>query len=165
MTATALVPATGGVAFEDGSDHGRVIVSGRETGGRYALMEYVVAAGGPEHQSAPSPAYGAHGHREIEETFLVQQGELQFLLEDQVLTLGPGDFVRVPPGARHGFANLTAEPVRLLVSFHPGGFEELFLRHRTDQHPPPRPLGFIEDAVAEFASEFEDHPLMTCGSA
>lgn len=46
----------------------------------------------------------------------------------------------------------------MLVSFHPGGFEELFLRHRSDQHPAPRPLGFVEDAVRMFGSEFEDFP-------
>jgi hypothetical protein len=42
-----------------------------------------------------------------------------------------------------------------LVSFHPGGFEALFLKHRTDQETPPSPTGFTDDATAFFASEFE----------
>src|ERR1700722_13012816 len=60
--------------------------------------------------------------------------------------LGPGDFVRAPPGVRHGFANVSGAEVELLVSFHPGGFEQLFVDHRTDQHPSPPSDGFMEDA-------------------
>jgi len=151
------VSAGGGVAFEDGDDHGRILAFGRDTGGRYGLMEYVVAA-----RTAAAPSedaqYGAHRHKAIEETFLVRSGRLSFLLGEEVIELGPGDFVRVPPGTRHGFANRSGAPVELLVSFHPGGFEELFVRHRTDQDPPPAPLGFVEDAVRLFDSVFEDHP-------
>lgn len=151
------VPITAGTAFQDGDDHGRVLVFGRDTGGLYGLMEYVAA---PQPALAPDapPHFGSHRHNAIEETFLVRSGRLRFLLDDEVLDLGPGDFVRVPPGARHGYANLSGEPVELLVSFHPGGFEELFVRHRTDQIPPPAPMGFVQEAVARFNSEFEDHP-------
>jgi hypothetical protein len=47
--------------------------------------------------------------------------------------------------------------LKLLVSFVPGGFEELFVTHRSDQEPPPPPNGFIVDATRDFASEFEDN--------
>ncbi len=151
------VPLGAGIPFADGADHGRIIVSGRDTEGRYSLMEYVVAPR-PAGQRAAPPAYGPHRHGDIEETFLVRAGRLSFLLDEAVIELGPGDFVRVPPGVRHGFANVSGDEVELLVSFHPGGFEALFVRHRSDQDPPPSPLGFVEDAVREFASAFEDHP-------
>lgn len=127
---------------------------GHETGGRYSLMEYVVAPRPPQ-SAAAEASYGPHLHRDIEETFFVRSGRLQFLLATEVIDLGPGDFVRAPPGMRHGFANLSGEPVELLVSFVPGGFEELFVRHRTDQDPPPRANGFVEDATREFGSAFE----------
>lgn len=149
------VPRAAGTPFEDGEDRGRVLVFGRETGGRYSLMEYVVAAR-PALAAGEQAAYGPHRHAEIEETFLLRSGRLHFLLNDDIIEMGPGDFVRVPPGTRHGYANLSGDPVELLVSFVPGGFEELFVRHRTDQSPPPRISGFIEDAVMQFASEFED---------
>jgi mannose-6-phosphate isomerase-like protein (cupin superfamily) len=154
MTETRYIPANAGAPFEDAPDRGRVLAFGRDTGGRYGLMEYVVAAR-PPLASGETPAYGAHRHAAIEETFLVRQGRLSFLLEERVIELATGDFVRVPPGTRHGFANLSGQPVELLVSFTPGGFEELFVRHRTDQSPPPRPNGFVEDATAEFGSQFE----------
>lgn len=154
MSSNAVVGPGGGVAFEDGADRGRVLVFGHETDGRYSLMEYVVAARPPSATGA-APDFGPHRHRQIEETFLVLRGRLRFLLGDEVFDLGPGDFVRAAPGVRHGFANVAAEAAELLVSFHPGGFEELFITHRSDQTPPPAPNGFVDDARRLFASEFE----------
>jgi quercetin dioxygenase-like cupin family protein len=146
-----IVRAEAGASFEDGPDRGRVLVFGDETGGRYSLMEYVVAARPP----TDAVDFGPHRHREIEETFLVLSGRLRFLLGEQVFDLDLGDFVRAPPGVRHGFANVSGEAVELLVSFHPGGFEGLFIAHRSDQHPPPSPTGFMDDARRLYASEFE----------
>jgi mannose-6-phosphate isomerase-like protein (cupin superfamily) len=154
MTGDQLIRDGDGVRFEDGPERGRVLVFGRQTGGRYSLMEYVIAARPP----TEAPDFGPHRHLEIEETFLVRSGRLRFLLGDEVFDLGPGDFVRAPPGVRHGFANVSGAAVELLVSFHPGGFETLFITHRTDQHPPPSPTGFMDEARRDFASEFEDAP-------
>lgn len=141
----------GGMSFEDGPDRGRVLVFGRQTGGRYSLMEYTVAPRAP----TETLDFGPHRHLEIEETFIVRRGRLRFLLGEDVFDLGPGDFVRAPPGVRHGFANVSGEAVELLVGFHPGGFETLFVTHRTDQDPPPSPTGFVDEARRRFASEFE----------
>src|SRR5215218_7812173 len=138
------IRSTDGVSFTDGPDHGRVLVFGRETGGAYGLMEFCVAPGA----TAASP-FGAHLHREMEETFLVRSGRLEFLLGDEVLSLGPRDFVRAPPGLRHGYRNVSGVPVELLVSFHPGGFEELFVRHQEGD-------GFLDEATRLHASVFEE---------
>lgn len=154
MRENITVRAGDGIAFEDGDDRGRVLVFGRDTGGRYSLMEYLVSAQPPP-DAAGSLNYGAHRHKDIEETFLVRRGSLRFLLGTDVFDLEAGDFVRVPPGVRHGYANVSGGEVDLLVSFHPGGFEELFVTHRSDQDPPPSPTGFMDDAVRLFASEFE----------
>ena len=151
MTASLAIPRDAGVRFEDGPDHGRVLVFGRDTSGRYSLMSYVVAPG----MVGEPIAYGAHRHREIEETFLLQSGQLDFLLGEAVIPMGPGDFVRVPPGVRHGYANTSGAPVELLVSFHPGGFEELFVKYRTDGGDPAGGRGFLAEATERFASEFE----------
>jgi quercetin dioxygenase-like cupin family protein len=139
-------------AFEGGADRGRILVFGRDTGGVYGLMEWIVA---------PSPVgdgprtYGAHRHDGCEETFLVRCGLLEFLLGEEVVTLGPGDFVRAPPGVRHGYANVSGAPVDLLVSFHPGGLEELFLKYRTDGAGPADGEGFMADATRLFGSAFD----------
>ena len=47
-----------GESFEDGPDRGRILVSGDDTGGRWSLMEYEVAA-----RPADEPqGYGPHLH-------------------------------------------------------------------------------------------------------
>lgn len=155
MTFPLTVRADEGSTFQDGADHGRILVFGRETDGRYSLMELTLAPRPKDVRQEPL-ALGPHRHNDIEETFLVQSGALRFLLGDTVFDLSVGDFVRVPPGTRHGLANAGDEPAKLLVSFVPGGFEELFLTHRTDQEPPLPPNGFIADATRDFASEFEE---------
>lgn len=149
-----VVTSGGGTPFKDGADYGRVLVSGHETGGLYSLMEFVVSVRAPSADGAP-PDFGPHRHNAIEETFLVRSGRLRFLQGDAVFDLSAGDVVRVAPGVRHGFANLSGAPVDLLVSFHPSGFEELFVKHRSDQSPPPSPTGFMGDAIRRFDSEFE----------
>lgn len=150
MTAELTIRADQGIAFEDGADCGRILVSGRDTGGRYSLMAWTVAT-----SEGAANGYGAHLHNELEETFLVRSGSLEFLLGDQVTTLKVGDFVRVPPGMRHGYANASGAPVELLVSFHPGGFEQLFLKYRTDGGDPAGGEGFVAEATNLHASQFE----------
>jgi mannose-6-phosphate isomerase-like protein (cupin superfamily) len=155
MQSSTIVHASGGGWFEDGPDRGRILASGHDTGGRYSLMEWIVAAGDALAPDAPRQ-YGAHRHHQIEETFYVRSGALEFLLGEEIVHLSAGDFVRVPPGVRHGYANVSGAVVDLLVSFHPGGFEALFVKYRSDQDPPPAADGFITEARRFHASEFEE---------
>lgn len=143
-----IVTTRDGLAFEDGPDRGRIIVSGGDTGGAYSLMEWTVAPG-------DQPGFGAHRHGTCEETFLIRSGRLEFLLGETVTTLGPGDFVRALPGVRHGYRNSSGEPVEMLVGFAPAGMEMLFVKYRTDGAGPEPGEGFIADATRLFGSEFE----------
>lgn len=150
---TLVVPSDGGVSFQAGDDTARLIISGSETGGRYALLEWTVAPTCGDAGPGDDPDYGPHLHRRCEETFLIQEGSLEFLVGENVRTLQAGDFVRVPPGIKHGYRNVSGAPVRMLVSFVPAGLEELFLRYRTDQAE-VRGSGFVADATRFHASEF-----------
>ena len=84
----------------------------------------------------------------------MRKGTLEFLLHDDILTLHADDVVRVPPGVRHGYLNRSGDDAELLVAFVPGGFEELFVKYRSDQALAPEP-GFVDDAARLFATEFE----------
>ena len=152
MSDPRVISANQGLSFEDGGDRGRIIVDGASTGGVYALMEWTVAAN-PEPTGQPS--YGPHRHHGCEETFMVQAGCLQFLLDDSIITLSDGDFVRVPRGVRHGYCNVTNEPVRLLVGFQPAGLETLFVKYRSDRDDAMPEEGFVAEATRRFASHFE----------
>jgi mannose-6-phosphate isomerase-like protein (cupin superfamily) len=152
MSDPRVIPANQVLSFEDGPDRGRIIVDGASTGEVYALMEWTVAAN-PDPDSQPS--YGPHRHHGCEETFLVQAGCLRFLLDDSIITLSQGDFVRVPRGVRHGYFNATTEPVRLLVGFQPAGLETLFVKYRSDRVDTMPEEGFVAEATRRFASNFE----------
>lgn len=147
-----VVKNSAGMAFEDGDDRGRIIVSAASTNGAYSVMEWVVA---PAVDAEATPAgFGPHQHGALEETFLVRSGELEFLVGDEVTTISAGDFVRVPAGVRHGYRNTTDAPVDLVVTFVPGGFEQLFVKYRSDQQSVLGP-GFLAEATAKFDSSFE----------
>jgi len=142
-----------GTHFELDGDHGRIVVSARDTSGQYSLMEFTVSpeAAGLANEGS---GYGAHLHRECEEVFLITSGSLEFLLGAEVTTLREGDCVRVPSGRPHGYRNISGEPVSMLVSFVPAGLEELFVKYRSDQEDTPEE-GFIAEATRRFASEFD----------
>ncbi len=150
---TCIVTANDGLPFADGVDRGRIIVRGADTEGRYSLMAWIVGAAAPGDCAGIS--YGAHRHHECEETFLIRRGRLEFLLGDEVHSLQAGDFVRVPAGTRHGYANTSGAEVEMLVSFMPAGLEELFVRYRTDAVVPAVGDGFVADATRFHATEFE----------
>ncbi len=146
-----LVVASGrGLTFEDGDDRGSIIVSSEATGGAYSVMEWTVAPTVDD-----QAGFAPHTHGALEETFLIRSGELEFLVGEDVTTVRPGDFIRVPAGVRHGYRNVANEPVDLLVTFVPGGFEELFVRYRTDQKPQIDSRSFVDDAIRDFDSAFE----------
>lgn len=153
------VPLSEGECFESGDDTGRLIVSGDDSMGRYSMLEWTVAAG-KELGTDEVMDYGPHCHHGCEETFLIQDGSLEFLIGEDVVTMQTGDFVRVPPGVKHGYQNISGAPVKMLVTFTPGGFESLFLKYRTDRTGTTGD-GFVADAIKFYQSEFDlPHPKL-----
>jgi mannose-6-phosphate isomerase-like protein (cupin superfamily) len=148
MTPQLIVDSNGGVSFEDGHDRGRILIPGESTDNAFSLMELTVAAGGDD------VGFGPHLHLDIDEVFVVRKGTLEFLLGTDVTRVGEGDVVRVPPGTRHGYRNVSGAAVELLVWFTPGGFERLFVTYRTDQANLVED-GFVVEATGRFNSQFE----------
>ena len=64
---------------------------------------------------APGRELEAHVHDDEDDSFYILEGELTFVLgeEGEEVVAGPGSFVLVPPGVRHGFTNPGSEPVRI----------------------------------------------------
>ena len=65
----------------------------------------------------------AHVHAEEDDSFLILDGELTFLLGDDEVPAPAGTFVLVPPGVEHTFANRGDTPVRMVNVHAPGGFD------------------------------------------
>jgi len=97
-------------------DEYRILVTGQETGGRYAMWDAIIPPGG-----GPPP----HTHSREEETFYVLAGEITFMVEGDTFTAGPGTFANLPLGSLHNFHNATDQPARMLISVTPAGFEQM----------------------------------------
>lgn len=96
----------------------RIIISGEETNGHYAVIEMIVPPGG-----GPPP----HAHPETQEMFHVLEGELEFKTEDGKQIVAKDGFVNIPfGGAVHCFKNLSENYARLLCTVVPAGLENLF---------------------------------------
>jgi quercetin dioxygenase-like cupin family protein len=66
---------------------------------------------------------GTHAHAEEDDSFYMLEGELVFTVEDEEIVAGPGTFILVPPGLRHGFVNRTDAVARFLNLHAPAGFD------------------------------------------
>src|SRR5579862_7814761 len=123
-----------------------VLVSTAETGGRYSVIEYV----------SPPTGLGPalHAHREMEEWFLVLEGEMQFQVGEQQLAAAPGSVLHVPPGVPHAFWNAGPASARMVVTMSPGGLEQYFVElsaiagHYPAMTPEVRPL--ISQSAAKY---------------
>jgi quercetin dioxygenase-like cupin family protein len=109
--------ARSGPAFWGPGDLYRFLVTGAESGGAYFAMEAFVPPGG-----GPPP----HIHRNEDETFYVVEGQCDFLLGQETVTGGVGDFINVPRGTVHRFHNAGTTPARLILTFTPAGIERFF---------------------------------------
>jgi quercetin dioxygenase-like cupin family protein len=91
---------------------------GRDTGGRYGLVEVTAPAGAP----GPPP----HVHESEEEAIYVVEGEMEVQIGERTLQARAGTFALVPRGTVHTFSNPTPRPAKVLVIVSPAGFEKAF---------------------------------------
>lgn len=110
-------PVATGPAYWGPGDHYTFLVTREESGGAYFAMEALVPPGG-----GPPP----HIHTGEDETFYVLDGQMEFLLGDETILAGPGDFVNVPRGTVHRFLNTGTETAKLVLTFTPAGIERWF---------------------------------------
>lgn len=95
----------------------RVLLSGKDTGGQFALAHVLVP---------PGVGVPPHVHRNEDETFHVLEGELTVWVGGHTKTLRSGDTLFAPRGIPHSPRNTSSQPVRLLVTITPAGFESFF---------------------------------------
>jgi quercetin dioxygenase-like cupin family protein len=74
----------------------------------------------------PGGAVPPHTHGKEEEGYFVLQGELALTVGEDTRILASGDFGHVPPRTVHGYANLSAAPVRFLAWTVGGPIDQFF---------------------------------------
>jgi quercetin dioxygenase-like cupin family protein len=109
---------TNGKSFAVAGNSYRIVISGEETGGAYAVIDMLVPPGG-----GPGP----HEHPAINETFYVLEGEVEFANETQKYIAKKGTHINIPfNGPVHKFKNKSGAMARLLCTVIPSGMEEMF---------------------------------------
>jgi len=93
-----------------------VLVSGKESAGRFCLIDMHIPPGG-----GPPP----HRH-DFEESFILLEGEMVATFRGERNTVKAGQTVHIPANAPHQFHNESGENVRLLCICSPAGQEEFF---------------------------------------
>jgi quercetin dioxygenase-like cupin family protein len=92
------------------------LVRSQDVGGAYSIMESVAQPG------SGTPMH----HHEQDEVFHVLDGLLTLSVNNELIGAGPGTVIVVPAGTPHCWKNYSDQPVRLSVTFVPGGVEPLF---------------------------------------
>jgi quercetin dioxygenase-like cupin family protein len=136
-----------------------VLVTGKDTAGRFCLIDMYVPPGG-----GPPP----HRH-DFEETFSILEGELEATFRGEKRLVRAGETINIPANAPHQFHNSSQQPVRMLCICSPAGQEEFFMEVgipvATPTTPPPKlddkaQAAFRAKAVAlapKYRTEFLEH--------
>lgn len=96
----------------------RILISGEETKGAYAVIDMLVPPGG-----GPGP----HAHKDMQEMFYMVEGEIHFKMEGGSYTATQGAFVNIPlGGAVHSFKNTSDSIAHLLCTVVPAGLDRFF---------------------------------------
>lgn len=84
-----------------------------DTGGRFSMMDQTCAKG-----AGPGP----HKHLWADEMIYILEGEITFLLGDEMHTGKAGSMAFIPRNTRHGF-RVDSDTARILNFYNPGGQE------------------------------------------
>ena len=111
MSTVEIIAAKLGEIIQIGPIRIRVLEDGSHTDNRLGAVEITVPPG----VAGPPP----HFHQMHDETFLVMSGVMRFTAGDKSHDAHAGDYVVVPVGAPHTFANTSTETAVVFNSFTP----------------------------------------------
>jgi mannose-6-phosphate isomerase-like protein (cupin superfamily) len=121
-------------------------VSGTETAGAWALLEYHMP---PRFVGAP-----LHWHKGYSESFYILSGTVLVQMEERIINAPPGSFVLVQPGMVHRFANQEEVPAMFLSFVAPSGLErfwaELAILMQVEPTWPPADMSQITALAARY---------------
>ena len=117
-TAIRILDPQAGSSLSVVGDTYRIVTSGAQTAGNYAIIDMLVPPGG-----GPGP----HAHALIHESFFVLEGEVVVRSETQTYTAHKGALVEIPTGgAVHSFRNESSTLAHLLCIVVPAGLDDFF---------------------------------------
>jgi len=85
--------------------------------------DYDLAVGEtPGNTPGPPP----HKHDTLAETFLITEGEMEFMRNGEIIVARAGDLIDLPPKTVHTFSNKTDKPCKWVNVHSPKGFRGFF---------------------------------------
>jgi quercetin dioxygenase-like cupin family protein len=148
-----LLPPDGGQRFQPSpSEEVFFKMGGHETEGLFDYFEIRVGyLDGPP----------LHIHSLQHETFHVIEGLLTVKVGDRIVQAHPGDFLYIPKGVVHTYANLTEGTIaRAVGNLSPGGFDRFIAElnaYQKTAHPPKQEI--INEISARHNQVFVGPPL------
>lgn len=103
----------------------RFLQTGEETNGKASVFEFTVPAG--KKLAAP-----AHMNDTFEEILYGVEGVLTWTVDGTPIEVGPGQTLRIPPGAVHRFDNFGAEDVKQFVVIAPAVMGPAYFREAAE---------------------------------
>lgn len=128
----------------------RTILSAEASGGALSIVDIASPLG------ASPPR---HVHDAEDEYFIVLEGQLEFWLEGERFTRGPGEAAMVPRGKEHSFRVIGTGPARHLIVLTPGGFEQFFVDMARGQFRIPEDMPQVLQSAESHALRFTGPPL------
>jgi quercetin dioxygenase-like cupin family protein len=121
--------------------------TGKETNGRFGLIEQTLA---------PGFAPPLHIHHNEDEAFYVLEGEVTFHCGEKITIATPGTFVFFPRDIPHWFLVTGDQPARLLQLNTPAGLEHFFaeMGEPTEQLILPQPTEPDMDKMFALTSKY-----------
>ena len=116
MNPTSTNDATGRV-FSVVGDRYHFLVTGEESGGAFAMMDFLVP---PQHGPPP------HVHHREDEVFYVLEGEFSFTVAGRVVRATAGQTLYGQRDVPHTFKNTGDKAGRMIVVVAPAGLEKFF---------------------------------------
>ena len=97
-----------------------------------------------------------HIHHNEDETFYVLEGEVAFLVADERIDVGAGDFLFAPRGIPHAYV-VRSERARMLVTISPSGTEQLFVSLGVPVTSAEPPTDAVMPPMPELVRLFASH--------
>jgi quercetin dioxygenase-like cupin family protein len=95
-----------------------------------------------------------HVHHNEDEVIHVIEGEYEFWLDGQVVTVPAGASIFLPRGVPHTFRVVSAGPGRNLTILTPGGLEEFFVEAAARELRIPDQITELAELASRYGIEF-----------
>ena len=114
----SVLSAREGETYAAGPFDIRARVLGTQNGGTFELYELALGKATVDY----------HVHDKMDETILVLEGEIEFMVGTEKFARGAGSVAYIPKGVHHGFSNQGPARARVLLLFSPSGNQHEYFR-------------------------------------